>query len=909
MPQVPREYGPSVMPQAQVPAQRINVIAEAFGAGLGQELGRSNQIATKHLEKMQAEEIETDAKQADTAFTDYLTQAYYNPETGFGNLRGKTALDAHQEVLRLAREKATELQGGLGDRAGRMFAQAAAARMSGFTREVTSHAATSRREWITSASTARVTSSMQNAIANFNDDKAFQRATLVTHIEMQALASQQGWSRGEMDQKTNEILSAGMAGRIERMAVYDPLRAQKFFDDNKAFMLGDDVAKIEKSLHGTVQNVRAQTRADEVFAGGPANAYTFEGFSGRLGAQESSGGTNLIPTSGSARGIFQYTEDTWAALVNSAAGKAAGLTLAGRFDDKQQSAALRLSVRQYENTLRELGAPFTEKNLYMVHFMGAGGFKKFWDALQNSPTANAVDLFPAAAKNNRNVFFDRSGQARSVAEVYAYQTRSFPGTASRSAEEQKAGIAVGLAAVDALAEQDYPGDVIAREKYRAAYTSTVDQHASSQANVRNTALALVTQNLAQGKYTSERAFLSIPENADAWGKLTEDDRRGLRYALQYQATLNPQGQQVVAPPPVNVTIDPHDEKQVAAFDLGYRAIAPSWGENALQIGVSYAAGAGVMPPTLRGEIAASLRNGDPVKRVAAADMISRLAAANPALAQDFSSDERATAFLLRDLTAAGMPPQEAVRIADERAKVPEAVREERKQQFNSYVAEQKPRGSGAITTSVDGKISAAFNTSGWFSSGRDIPGFQQLRAVVLNSAREIYSVTGDYNAAIESAVVGAHRTWGVTNVNGRAELMPGAPERLYGINNFPDEYNSAWIQKQLGADLRAAAPMTANPEELSAHPDWIQQINIRPAVGRVDAQGRPWYQVWAGNALLIGKDGAPLLWKPNPDAQISLINAERVAAGRAEIERVRRIQSETGQGVASELLGRGMGGF
>lgn len=68
-----------------------------------------------------------------------------------------------------------------------------------------------------------------------------------------------------------------------------------------------------------------------------------------------------------------------------------------------------------ESTLgREVGGV----DLYMAHFLGVGGAKKFLTALENNPGTTAAQLFPAAAASNRNVFFGEGGRARSISEVY-----------------------------------------------------------------------------------------------------------------------------------------------------------------------------------------------------------------------------------------------------------------------------------------------------------------------------------------------------------------------------------------------------------------------------------------------------------------------------------------------------------
>ena len=65
-----------------------------------------------------------------------------------------------------------------------------------------------------------------------------------------------------------------------------------------------------------------------------------------------------------------------------------------------------------------LGREVGGADLYMAHFLGVGGAKKFLSTLASNPGASAAQLFPAAAASNRHVFFGEGGQARSVAEIY-----------------------------------------------------------------------------------------------------------------------------------------------------------------------------------------------------------------------------------------------------------------------------------------------------------------------------------------------------------------------------------------------------------------------------------------------------------------------------------------------------------
>jgi hypothetical protein len=56
-------------------------------------------------------------------------------------------------------------------------------------------------------------------------------------------------------------------------------------------------------------------------------------------------------------------------------------------------------------------------DLYLAHFLGAGGASRFLSAHAQDPGANAAALFPRAAAANRNIFYARDGSPRTLAEV------------------------------------------------------------------------------------------------------------------------------------------------------------------------------------------------------------------------------------------------------------------------------------------------------------------------------------------------------------------------------------------------------------------------------------------------------------------------------------------------------------
>ncbi len=72
-----------------------------------------------------------------------------------------------------------------------------------------------------------------------------------------------------------------------------------------------------------------------------------------------------------------------------------------------------------------IGRQPTEGELYIAHFLGADGAGKLINAATTQPQANAAAMFPQAAAANHSIFYDASGRARSVGEVYSKLTQLF----------------------------------------------------------------------------------------------------------------------------------------------------------------------------------------------------------------------------------------------------------------------------------------------------------------------------------------------------------------------------------------------------------------------------------------------------------------------------------------------------
>ena len=156
-------------------------------------------------------------------------------------------------------------------------------------------------------------------------------------------------------------------------------------------------------------------------------------------AQESAFNDSAKAGTSSATGLMQFTNSTWNDMVGKY-GTEYGLTPSGRNDPNQSAMAAALYMKENQRTLeRSIGRPVTTTDLYAAHFLGAGGGARILKASGNAVAADVA--LPKQVAANKTVFFDKSGRARTVDEVYGFMQQKVeaPGITYASAFPQGSG--------------------------------------------------------------------------------------------------------------------------------------------------------------------------------------------------------------------------------------------------------------------------------------------------------------------------------------------------------------------------------------------------------------------------------------------------------------------------------------
>jgi hypothetical protein len=145
----------------------------------------------------------------------------------------------------------------------------------------------------------------------------------------------------------------------------------------------------------------------------------------------------------SAAGLYQFIEQSWLAVVKKHgaehglgwAADSIGRSSSGRLtvaDAGTRQAILQLRndpataslmAAEHASDNKDIleaatGREATGTDLYMAHFLGAAGAKKFLTTMAANPGATGAALFPQAAAANRNVFYGSDGSPRPLSAIY-----------------------------------------------------------------------------------------------------------------------------------------------------------------------------------------------------------------------------------------------------------------------------------------------------------------------------------------------------------------------------------------------------------------------------------------------------------------------------------------------------------
>jgi hypothetical protein len=259
---------------------------------------------------------------------------------------------------------------------------------------------------------------------------------------------------------------------------------------------------------------------------------------------ESNFNPSASASTSSARGLFQFIDQTWLGTVKEAGSQlgygnyadAITKSSSGSYsvsDPSARSAILKLrddpaassamaGVLTQSNSFRltgKIGRRPSDGELYMAHFMGVGGAAKLIANAEDNPRASGARLFPNAAAANRSIFYERGGRARSVSEVYSVLTQRYTSAANSPATRTAmASVGVTPASKVAAAAAAAPVDNAAYLSSFPDARSVTPAAASSQAAIATASLQQPDRPIFRSLFQAgERAQPVSPAVQELWG--------------------------------------------------------------------------------------------------------------------------------------------------------------------------------------------------------------------------------------------------------------------------------------------------------------------------------------------------------------------------------------------------------
>ncbi|HDG9775831.1 TPA: hypothetical protein PGG59_004222 [Raoultella planticola] len=249
----------------------------------------------------------------------------------------------------------------------------------------------------------------------------------------------------------------------------------------------------------------------------------------------------------------------------------------------------------------------------------------------------------------------------------------------------------------------------------------------------------------------------------------------------------------------NFPLDPNDKNNQAAVDRYFaKDIAPSFSisdPQSINALATVTTKSGMIPTQVKTMLNSGATSRDPSLVVPMAKFYGQLFDNNPAAAATLDKGTMAFYGKVYDYSRAGVPQDKAVDMAysqvyqqDDRMKkmLSDAMRDKK------YVA--------ARTTAAQNNASSLTSFGSWSPDVTD-PGTSNT--AYQRDYQTIYDANfaqtgGDAEQAEKITNAMIRTTWGVSTVNGKAEVMQYAPEALYGVNNGAGN----WIQGQWEQEKR-----------------------------------------------------------------------------------------------------------
>ena len=490
------QVAPNTLPQTRFGAQEMGDPGTAITQQAKVSMALGQHYGEQALQQMMAaNQSVADQKWVEVENYRLQLQQEYEQERGLNALNREGGLSLADEYNNKLNQFIADRAESLNNRAQvEMFAQRVGPTQADFSDGVTKHMMAEGRKFQEETLKGRLDVTVSGAVVA-PTDRAF--ATAITRLEgnIGDIAAHEGWppekAQMELRAKVGEIVSQ-RANRL--MDLGDHNTASSMVDQYEQMMDGKTVLDLRARISKfQLDDISAQ-QADQLYeafkndmpvdgssvvGGGQSTVSTSEDINravAKIIRNESGGDSNATNKSSTAKGLGQFIDSTWLTMVKRyrpdiAAGKSNAQIIALKTNAPLAREMTTRYAEENARALRSAGMPVTDGNLYLAHFLGAGGAVKLLSAQDKSqPVVNLV--------GQKVVDANRFIQGKSVQWVIDWTARKMGGGQQRAAAQhpgrlQKGG---GGQAAGSVVQPTAP---VSRETRYAEYMRWIDENISN----------------------------------------------------------------------------------------------------------------------------------------------------------------------------------------------------------------------------------------------------------------------------------------------------------------------------------------------------------------------------------------------------------------------------------------------
>lgn len=272
MPQA-ETYGARKQTLAPDGQARLNstVTANTFGAQKGaalQTVASGVQNVAASVDAVREMEDKVLVEERVNEYSDFTRERTYDPQNGYVNQQGQNAVEGRAAYNKDLEDNRKTLGAGLTPAQHKLYDRATQARSRQAMDTGIRHASQERRRWFDDASTARLNTFANDALAMSNEPDKLRTNMAAGDAEIQQRAALNGWGAEQTEAARGEFRSGVHKNIVLKNAITDPLGAKAWLDQNRENMTATHAVELDRALDAPVLAAQAQVEAERIAAGG-----------------------------------------------------------------------------------------------------------------------------------------------------------------------------------------------------------------------------------------------------------------------------------------------------------------------------------------------------------------------------------------------------------------------------------------------------------------------------------------------------------------------------------------------------------------------------------------------------------------------------------------------------------------